>query len=71
MSKHRIRTGPAKLIEAWLHYGDLDHRPLQTVKFTGSKAKLRRLVQEARRDKWPLKIQYPDFTFIYASPRKR
>jgi hypothetical protein len=46
-----------KTTSYWLHYGDPEHRPFQTVRFTGGRRALLKKIKEAREDKWPLKVQ--------------
>jgi len=43
-------------IVVFLHYGDADHRPMQSTS-TSSATDLRRRLAEARRDDWPLRVQ--------------
>ena len=43
------------MADVYLHMGDANHRPLLTLHAL-SKAMLRKLVAECRRDRWPFKV---------------
>jgi hypothetical protein len=45
------------MMVTYLHYGSASCIPMQTVRFAGTKTQLWRLIQEARRERWPLRVQ--------------
>ena len=47
-----MKTEQDKRASVYVHLGDAEHRPTQTVRVT-SKSMLRDLLSEARRDEWP------------------
>ena len=58
MAKGRIHS--AQAVRGWVHYGDEKHHPMQTVSFDGSKAKLDKILREARRGGTPARFQPDD-----------
>lgn len=56
MMARRFRVAPGRVVRKYLHYGDANHRPMQTVSFYGTMAELHSLIREARNEKWPLKV---------------
>jgi len=44
-------------VRGWIHYGDKQRGPMQTVRFTGSPAELEKALRDARRDGTPARFQ--------------